>query len=512
MSVDLKFNISIADKKYHNDSIHTGIGSDSTTTFSGSGGYEYPFLDFNLKSLNGRIFINAWNEQTLSSNRPRLAYVEYDTYYSYDKDLPLENWNKVSDEELSNFYIASFPESTETVKEWFVQPITWFNQEENKDIFYKIIAKFTFTNTILEVSGYYISKPPNGYYPSYPSNLELYKDKFTEFEVAILTFNIKLIAQKPIIRNFELPTRVEISKDVEFNPNEFEDNFKYISAHYEKPDETKTFWYYAIGENPEPNEYSWYSDKKENETSPIPQFVIFPNDSQYNRLVWSYRIDGGNWVEFNNSNLSFKHKFTQTGNYQIKIDAYNTEENVVAASYIYPEIITVGSFFGRINGKIALSVLYSPFTNNIISGDNKYYDNYYDAHDLFDETRDNSNSELFNEELSLDKFYFGNITDSNTSYQNSLVNVSRSDKPTIIFDFDQTKLPTEKYNYPLLYVPYNKFSNKRVIIGGISDLNNKKPLNNIKLENKDYFCPRNISIIDVEDYGPLIDVETGEEV
>ena len=480
------------------------------------------FNIINFASLEGRFFVNFEANKTAFFEVPRMVFSESTSYYKYNE---LDEWTEITENRLGekrDFSIASFhPISSEF--RWFSQPISWYNQNLNKDFYLKMEVKVTFTDVATTPGDgeLYYKQNSSSYIPSEPLNLSLYKNHFTEYSVkpsTSITFLAKISKTLPSFRDFTIDENGDTLKPIKFIPNNFSDNFKYKKITYSLEGEYSEKWYYQITPSPSTpiNEYDyrWYSNV-DSTSSVIPktQFVIFPNDSTYNQIKWYYKEDGNNdWVEFHDSNLEFEYTFNKSGTYTIKIEANNTDDQSNLVSYVYPNPIIIDNQDGRINGKIALSVLLSPFTNNIISENDRYYDNYLDIHDSFDETSVSSEEEIFNELINLDKFYFGNIVDSDTNYQNSLINVSREDKPTIIFDFDDTKLKSEKYNYPLLYIPYNKFSNERVIVGSIANLNSKNPFKDIEIKNdKFYFCPRNVSIIGVENDGPLINVETGEE-
>lgn len=428
----------------------------------------------NFTSTKGRFWIDLDNEGYVGSfdhsknpkfdlskasdtTNGRLFKAEIQQFYSYTNG---SSWVHSA----SSTHYSSF----NTGQSWFSQPVNLFDNNINQDIVLRLDVTYYFTKSTIpttpSLSGYDFITPPT----SGAGNLlipnstmsALDGTTYTTNEVApiVKSYYIKILKRVPSLNNFYItPTQGEPTLSVNFVPNE-----------------------------------------------PNLNFINFPNDSTHNSVSWYYKKGDDSWTLFSNSNENFSYDFSSEGTYYIKLEANNSDDPDPRISYEYPDPIRIirGE---RYQGRIAMSVVYAPFSKNGTSSIEQYFEDYNDVHKEFDETRVLESGELpILGDSKLDKFYFASIIDQNTNFNNNIINVKRKDKPTIVFDFDTTKESSAKYNYPLLYVPNNEYSLNRVIVGS----GNKTGLT---LEQKEYFCPRNISIIAVEDYGPIVDAETGEE-
>lgn len=99
--------------------------------------------------------------------------------------------------------------------------------------------------------------------------------------------------------------------------------------------------------------------------------------------------------------------------------------------------------------------------------------------------------------------------------QYKMTKMGTEDKPILTLDWDKTKDDTSMFNYPIMYIPPAKNSTTRVIIGCClpSSGNNLTTLEAIRPpRDKFYMCPRNVVVVDVEEYGARYDPITGQEV
>lgn len=168
--------------------------------------------------------------------------------------------------------------------------------------------------------------------------------------------------------------------------------------------------------------------------------------------------------------------------------------------------------------KIALSVVYPPWSISSATNNNALYDGFIqDRYDLFDETLIGSvnNKKPAGSESRIERIMFASVVDALPDEEYEIKKISRDDKPTIIFDLDITKDATSQYNYPILYIPQIEYAASRVVVGsliGTKNLNMDTLFNNQPQNNQFHFNPKNLSILAVEEFGQYYDLGTGKEI
>ena len=164
--------------------------------------------------------------------------------------------------------------------------------------------------------------------------------------------------------------------------------------------------------------------------------------------------------------------------------------------------------------KVVLSIAYAP-----IGPFKDAYGGHETLYDYLNETNNDLISSFPDRESQMNRVIQMAIVDKSPNGKYEMRNIATPDKPKMSFDYDVLKPSFEQHNEIMLNSvgPVSE-SSSRVVVGAVVSYNNRNKDNTSTLlktqpkNNSVHFCPQNISIVDIEEFGPDYNPETGEEI